>query len=114
MYIILISLCDSCFEIRPEEANVPFLMFGYLNSALNPFLFALRNKSFEATYSKLFSSALFESRLRLGNRRGSTLTQLTFTSEIPESTDNDVRLQWMSILQDEIYGETVRQDEAAL
>ena len=114
MYIILISLCDSCFDIIPEEANVVFLMFGYLNSALNPFLFALRNKSFKVTYSKLFGSALFESRPRLGNRRGSTLTQLTFTSEIPESTDNDVRLQWMSILQDEIYGETVRQDEAAV
>ena len=112
MYIIIVSLCDSCLGMIPEEAYVLLLMFGYLNSALNPFLFALRNKSFKATYSRLFSSALFESRPTLGNRRGSTLTQLTFTSEIPDLMDSDVQLQRMSSWQDELPGETVRQDVA--
>ena len=112
MYIIIVSLCDSCLGMIPEEAYVLLLMFGYLNSALNPFLFALRNKSFKATYSRLFSSALFESRPTLGNRRGSTLTQLTFTSEIPDLMDSDVQLQRMSSWQDELPAETVRQDVA--
>ena len=102
MYIIIIVLCDSCFGIIPVETYILFFMFGYLNSALNPFLFALRNQSFKSTYSRLFSSVLFETRPTLpGTRRGSTLTQLAFTSEIPDSTDGDVRLQRISVLQDE-------------
>jgi len=110
MYIILISLCDWCWAITPDEAYIILLMLGYLKSALNPFLFALQNKSFKATYSKLFSSAFFKSRSRLRDRRDSTLTQLTFTSEIPDSTDNDVRLQWISTWQDELPCESVHQE----
>jgi len=102
MYIIIISLCDSClYFIPPVEAFVVLLMFGYFNSGLNPFLFALRNKNFKFTNSRLFSSALFETRPTLGTRGGSTLTQLAFTSEIPDSTDSNVRLQWISVPQDE-------------
>ena len=79
MYIILISLCDSCFDIIPEEANVLFLMFGYLNSALNPFLFALRNKSFKATllYSTLLYSTLLYSTLLCSTLLYSTLLYST-------------------------------------
>ena len=54
-YIILISLCRSCWSLFPGKEDEVFsflLMCGYLTSALNPFVFALRNGSFKNTYSK--------------------------------------------------------------
>ena len=54
--IIFISLCNSCWAWIPEDE--PFYFFficGYLNSALNPILFAIWNRSFKATYSRLLS-----------------------------------------------------------
>ena len=50
---IIGNLCDACIKNITHEVGVIFLMFGYLNSVLNPFLFAFRNKSFKATYSVL-------------------------------------------------------------
>ena len=40
----------------PFKAFVLLLMLGYLNTALNPFLFAFRNRRFGSTYKKLFLS----------------------------------------------------------
>ena len=66
--IIFISLCDSCWVWIPEDEAFYFLLTcGYLNSALNPILFATRNKSFKATYSRLLSLALSKS--QSNNRR---------------------------------------------
>lgn len=108
-YIIVLCLCDSCSDIIPEEATPLLLMLGYLNSVLNPFLFALRNKSFKAIYSKMFRSALLKSFPKV--RKDSSLMELTFTSEIPDLTDEDICLQWISIQpQEERYGETVLRD----
>ena len=54
---IFTFLCgESCSVIIPYEARMVLLMFGYLNSALNPFLFALRNSSFKATYKLMIKS----------------------------------------------------------
>ena len=50
---ITANLCQSCRAKIPDEVRVLVLMFGYLNSALNPFLFAFRNKRFKAVYSAL-------------------------------------------------------------
>ena len=109
MYIILLCLCDSCLEVIPEEASPLLLMLGYLNSALNPFLFALRNKSFKTVYSKMFKSALLKSTPK--TRKDSTLMELSFASEIPDLTDKDICLQWISIEpQEERSGETVLRD----
>ena len=106
VYIILLSLCDYCWKSVPKEAFPFVLMCGYLNSALNPFLFALRNKSFKATYSKLLNSALPKPspNARRG-RRSSTLSELTFTSEIPVLSDGDVQLTSIRTNQDEFPNE---------
>ena len=57
-FISLVSnLCGTrCVQNIPQEVIVLFLMFGYLNSALNPFLFAFRNSRFKATMSALLPS----------------------------------------------------------
>ena len=80
----MMSLCNSCWKVIPEETYPLLLMFGYLNSALNPFLFALRNKSFKTTYSKLFSFSLRKLRPRAGARRDPTVSEIASTSEIPD------------------------------
>ena len=46
-------LCDLCRAKISNEVLVVFLMFGYLNSALNPFLFAFRDSRFKKTFSAL-------------------------------------------------------------
>ena len=87
------NLCQSCQAKIPDEVGVLVLMFGYLNSALNPFLFAFRNKRFKAAYSALLltmkARPLFPRRLR----RRSTLTASTCHSELPDLQDSVVRLQ---------------------
>ena len=50
---IVSNLCQSCQAKIPNEVRVIFLMFGYLNSALNPFLFAFRDSRFKKTFSAL-------------------------------------------------------------
>lgn len=76
----------------PVKLYMILLMLGYLNSALNPFLFAFRNKRFQATYVKLFKSTI-----RPGPsstiRRRSTISLRTLSSEIPETESKAVRLQ---------------------
>ena len=76
----------------PWKVYAVLLMFGYLNSALNPFLFAFRNKSFKATYLKLFRSLKPAAGLRSTIRHRSTILQ-SFSSEIPEMESKEVRLQ---------------------
>ena len=49
-FSIIATLCGTCSEHIPNEVGIVLLMFGYLNSALNPFLFAFRNSQFIATY----------------------------------------------------------------
>lgn len=98
-YNILISLCHSCWALFSDKEDEVFCflsMCGYLTSALNPFLFVLRNGSFKNTYSKLISSALSKPHLNAKrDRRLSSLSELTFASEIPDSSDRNVQLQWI-------------------
>ena len=53
---IVAVLCKPCGLKIPAEARVLLLMFGYLNSALNPFLFAFRSRRFRAVYPNMFNS----------------------------------------------------------
>ena len=76
----------------PWKVDAVLLMFGYLNSALNPFLFAFRNKSFKATYLKLFRSLKPATDPRSTIRHRSTISP-RLTSEIPEMESKEVRLQ---------------------
>ena len=75
-----------------RKVYVVLLMLGYLNSALNPFLFAFRNKSFKATYLKLFRSLKPAADPRSTIRHRSTISA-RLTSEIPEMESKEVRLQ---------------------
>ena len=51
------TLCETCGNQIGHEVRIVLLMFGYLNSALNPFLFAFRNSRFKAAYNMVFRSA---------------------------------------------------------
>ncbi|KAL9988730.1 hypothetical protein ACROYT_G003209 [Oculina patagonica] len=100
-YIIIISLCKECDEMIPLEAYPFLLMLGYLNSALNPFLFAFQSKSFKNIYSKILRSVVRKAQPKVKVRRGSTISQLTLTSEIPDTMDSGIWLRAIKIQQQE-------------
>ena len=74
----------------PWKVYAGLLMLGYLNSALNPFLFAFQNKRFKTTYLKLFRSLKPASDPSSTIRRRSSISQ-SLSSEFPET--EEVRLQ---------------------
>ena len=91
IFSIVSNLDGDNWEEFPFKVYVLLLMLGYLNSALNPFLFAFRNKRFKAVYAKLFRVSL---QTNPSLRRRSTFSQSTSCAEIPENNDNKfVRLQ---------------------
>ena len=98
-YIIIISICSSCTDIMPLEVYPFTLMFCYLNAALNPFLFAFRSKNFKDIYSKMLNSFTPKIRPEKKSRRASTLSELTFMSEIPDTMDDGIWLQSIKLQQ---------------
>ena len=98
-YIIIISLSRSCNDIIPLGAYPFMLMLVYLNSALNPFLFAFRSKNFKDIYSKMLNSVTPKIRPKRKSRRPSTLSELTFMSEIPDTMDDGIWLQSVKVQQ---------------
>ena len=75
------TLCEPCAIHIPYEVRIVLLMVGYLNSALNPFLFAFRNSRFKATYNMVLRSVKPQPKTTNGFRR-STLTQSTLASDL--------------------------------
>ena len=110
-YIIIISLCESCDNKLPIEAYPFLLMLGYLNSALNPFLFAFRSKNFKDIYSKMKISVVTKIWPEKKSRRASTISELTVTSEIPDTMDDGIWLQSIKLQQ---LGESVSIQDARL
>ena len=55
-FSIIANLVGDTWDPYPYELYLVLLMLGYLNSALNPFLFAFRNKRFQSVYRKLLRS----------------------------------------------------------
>ena len=49
---IVLNLWPNYIATTPKELVFILLMFGYLNSAMNPFLYSLLNKRFKTTYIK--------------------------------------------------------------
>ncbi|EDO47155.1 predicted protein, partial [Nematostella vectensis] len=50
----LVSMfCTKCYYNAPEELSTIFLILGYSNSAMNPYLYAFRNQKYKETFSKL-------------------------------------------------------------
>ena len=76
----------------PWNISAVVVMLSYLNSALNPFLFAFRNKNFKATYLKLFRTLKPAADLRSIIRHRSTISQ-NVSSDIPEMESKEVHLQ---------------------
>ena len=101
---VVSNLCGSQCEI-PHEVVVLFLMFGYLNSALNPFLLAFRTSKFKATMSALMQ--LLRSRaVAKGPNGRSTLTQSTCHSEHPDLQDRQICLQFVNAKRDSLSRNT--------
>ena len=93
-FSIIANLAGDTLDPHPFELFWVLLMFGYLNSALNPFLFAFRNKRFQSVYRKLLRSTTLGKFNSLGTiRRRSTFSQSTSNSQIPEEESREVRLQ---------------------
>ena len=67
---ITANFCQSCRAKIPNEVRVIFLMFGYLNSALNPFLFAFRDSRFKKTFSALKCRKKAKEITRQNNQEG--------------------------------------------
>ena len=72
---------------------VLLMPFGYLNSALNPFLFTFRNKHFKATYVRMLSSIRRSNSRESARRRSTVSLSTTFPPDVAESENKDVRLQ---------------------
>lgn len=102
---ITANLCGSCAKKIPNEVRVLLLMFGYLNSALNPFLFAFRNSRFKITYEVLLRRLKPRPEVTSAFRR-STITQSTCHSEVPDLQDSEVRLQLAKAKRDSLSGKT--------
>ncbi|XP_068740008.1 histamine H2 receptor-like [Montipora capricornis] len=82
------------WEPYPYKVYVLLMMFGYLNCALNPFLFAFRNRNFRSTCMKFIRS------LKLGAnpipssiRRPPTISTQSSSSDISENDRKEIRLQ---------------------
>ena len=67
---ITANLCKSCRAKIPNEVRIVFLMFGDLNSALNPFLFAFRDSIFKKTFSALKCRKKAKEITRQNNQEG--------------------------------------------
>ncbi|XP_066020943.1 histamine H2 receptor-like [Pocillopora verrucosa] len=101
-YFVIASAIDSeNWESFPHEVYLVLLMFGYLNSALNPFLFAFSNKSFKAVYKKRKPAVKRAEPCTLFPRL-STFSQSTVTSDIPE-LGSGVRLRSISYYEDSVF-----------
>ena len=99
-FSIAANLDGENWESFPFEVYMLLLMLGYLNSALNPFLFAFRNKRFKDVYSKLFSSLKPQrTQSRSSIRRPSTFS--TSTPEIPDLESSEVRLRSIRVKREE-------------
>ena len=100
---IIATLCETCSEHIPQEVGIVLLMFGYLNSALNPFLFAFRNSQFKATYNMVLRSVRPRPKATHDcSRRRSTLTQSTLASDITDLHEYEVRAHAAKLRRDSL------------
>ena len=53
-----LSLCKQCYFNSPPELLIALLILGYLNSALSPFIYSLRNRRIRETYHNLYLSII--------------------------------------------------------
>lgn len=56
MATLVFIFCKACFFRTPPELYSVLLILGYLNSALNPFIYSLSNRKFRETYHTLYLS----------------------------------------------------------
>lgn len=75
--VIMIMTCESCITVIPAELYIMLLMLGYSSSALNPYLYALRNTQFKNAFSRIAPALL---RCKVIQRTPSTRTSGNRTS----------------------------------
>lgn len=68
---IISNLCQACYFSMPQELPTIFLILGYSNSALNPYLYAFRNKKFKETFTKTLRALHLFRDSKLSSRRRS-------------------------------------------
>lgn len=51
-----LSLCKECYMNTPPQVLTALLILGYLNSALNPLVYSLRNRKFREAYRNFYLS----------------------------------------------------------
>lgn len=76
----VLTFCKPCYFKSPPELLVSLLMLGYLNSALNPFIYSLNNRKLKETYRALFRSVRRIGRSALRRSRPSSQTSNTSLS----------------------------------
>ena len=101
---MIATLCETCSDHISYEVRTVLLMFGYLNSALNPFLFAFRNNQFKATYTMVLRSVRPRPKAPHDDlsRRRSTLTQSTLASDITDLHEYEVRAHAAKLKRDSL------------
>ena len=78
----------------PFKVYISLMILGYLNSAINPFLFAFRNRQFRSTCMKLIRTLkLSADPVKSTIRRPSTISSQSSSAEIPENDSREIRLQ---------------------
>lgn len=84
---------DAFFYSIPPHVFPPLLMLGYLNSALNPFLFSFRNRAFKSTCSRIYNAL---KRKKSSHGASRSIHSTGKRSEIPE-TDSGTAVRMFSM-----------------
>lgn len=84
---IIANLCPSCHYKIPAHVYPPLLMLGYLNSALNPFLFSFRNRAFQNALRRIYNGLRIRKSVNSISR---SLNSFGKRSELPDNESSTV------------------------
>ncbi|XP_031571320.1 tyramine receptor Ser-2-like [Actinia tenebrosa] len=84
---IIGNLCESCFFSIPPHVYPPLLLLGYLNSALNPFLFSFRNRAVKNTLCGIYDCLRIRKSVSAISR---SLNSIAKRSELPDNESSTV------------------------
>lgn len=82
---IISSLCITCYYSTPQQLFTIFLILGYSNSALNPYLYAFRNKKFKETFKSTLRSLNVLRDRKFSSRRSYANTNPSLISDSPSN-----------------------------
>ncbi|XP_022805547.1 histamine H1 receptor-like [Stylophora pistillata] len=82
LFVVVDTINSENWTSFHYEVYMVLLMFGYLNSALNPFLFAFRNKHFRDVYAKMCSTSTHQSHLSIQHSNATELDKAEHYTKI--------------------------------